>query len=102
VPVPHFGLALSVEQFHALADRLKAAGIKFIIEPHLRFVGKPGEQVLCMLELLCLCTLNSLCLCRAPASWFTGAWHFCTAVVSMADKATAHAPCLICTSIRAD
>jgi hypothetical protein len=45
VPVPHFGLALSVEQFHALADRLKAAGIKFVIEPHLRFVGKPGEQV---------------------------------------------------------
>jgi len=45
VPVPHFGLALTVEQFHALADRLRKAGIKFIIEPHLRFEGMPGEQV---------------------------------------------------------
>lgn len=44
VPVPHFGLALTVEEFHGLADRLKKAGIKFIIEPHLRFKGQPGEQ----------------------------------------------------------
>ncbi|KAL7527312.1 hypothetical protein ACHAWF_002130 [Thalassiosira exigua] len=44
VPVPHFGLALTVEQFHALADRVRKAGIKFIIEPHLRFQGAPGEQ----------------------------------------------------------
>ncbi|KAG2486493.1 hypothetical protein HYH03_014795 [Edaphochlamys debaryana] len=44
VPVPHFGAALSVEGFHALAERLKAHNVKFVIEPHLRFVGKPGEQ----------------------------------------------------------
>jgi extradiol dioxygenase family protein len=44
VPVPHAGLALTVEQFHALADKLKAAGVEFIIEPHLRFQGMPGEQ----------------------------------------------------------
>jgi extradiol dioxygenase family protein len=44
VPVPHFGLALTEDQFHALADRLKNAGIQFIIEPHLRFKGQPGEQ----------------------------------------------------------
>lgn len=44
VPVPHAGLALTVEQFHALADRLREHGIKFIIEPHLRFQGQPGEQ----------------------------------------------------------
>jgi len=44
VPVPHTGLALTVEQFHELAERLKNAGIKFIIEPHLRFQGQPGEQ----------------------------------------------------------
>lgn len=44
VPVPHAGLALTVEQFHALADRLRGAGVKFIIEPHLRFRGAPGEQ----------------------------------------------------------
>jgi extradiol dioxygenase family protein len=44
VPVPHFGLLLSTEDFHALAGRLKAAGIRFIIEPYLRFAGEPGEQ----------------------------------------------------------
>lgn len=45
VPIPHFGLALNVEQFQALAARLTEAGCKFEIEPHLRFEGQPGEQV---------------------------------------------------------
>ena len=45
MPVPHFGLAMSVPEFHALAERVRAAGIKFIIEPHIRFLGQPGEQV---------------------------------------------------------
>lgn len=44
VPVPHAGLALTVEQFHELAERVREAGIKFIIEPHLRFKDAPGEQ----------------------------------------------------------
>jgi uncharacterized protein len=44
VPVPHFGVVLSMEQWHALANRLKAAGVSFGIEPHIRFVGQPGEQ----------------------------------------------------------
>lgn len=45
VPVPHFGAVCpSLEEFHALADSVRAAGVKFIIEPHLRFPGKPGEQ----------------------------------------------------------
>lgn len=44
IPVPHFGLAMTEEEFHALAERLKNAGIKFIVEPHLRFKGQPGEQ----------------------------------------------------------
>ncbi|GFR47958.1 hypothetical protein Agub_g9762 [Astrephomene gubernaculifera] len=44
VPVPHFGAALTVDHFHQLAEQLKAKGIKFVIEPHLRFQGKPGEQ----------------------------------------------------------
>jgi uncharacterized protein len=39
VPVPHCGLALTVDQFHELAARVKKAGVPFIIEPHLRFVG---------------------------------------------------------------
>lgn len=44
VPVPHFGLLLSAEEFHKLAERVRAAGIEFVIDPYLRFEGKPGEQ----------------------------------------------------------
>jgi extradiol dioxygenase family protein len=44
VPVPHYGLVLSVDEFHQLAARVKDNGIPFIIEPHLRFQGMPGEQ----------------------------------------------------------
>ena len=44
VPVPHFGLLLQVAQFHELADRLRAAGTDFVIEPYLRFEGQAGEQ----------------------------------------------------------
>jgi uncharacterized protein len=44
VPVPHFGIVLSMAQWEALAERLKAAGTVFGIEPHIRFVGHVGEQ----------------------------------------------------------
>lgn len=44
VPVPHFGVVLEWEDFHALADRLKAAGVRFAIEPYIRFQGQVGEQ----------------------------------------------------------
>lgn len=44
VPVPHFGLVLDVPAFHALAERLRAAGVEFVIEPYVRFAGQPGEQ----------------------------------------------------------
>lgn len=44
VPVPHFGVVLSMEQWQALAERLRGAGIHFIIEPYLRFRGEAGEQ----------------------------------------------------------
>ncbi|MBN9524726.1 MAG: VOC family protein [Alphaproteobacteria bacterium] len=44
VPVRHFGVILEVDQWHALADKLRAAGIKFIIEPYVRFKGEVGEQ----------------------------------------------------------
>jgi uncharacterized protein len=44
VPVPHFGLALSTAQFHALAGKVRKAGVQFEIEPHVRFEGQPGEQ----------------------------------------------------------
>lgn len=44
VPVPHFGLILSPAQFDELAERVKGAGVKFVIEPYVRFKGEPGEQ----------------------------------------------------------
>ena len=44
VPVPHFGVVLTVPDFHALAARLKAAAVPFGIEPRVRFQGQPGEQ----------------------------------------------------------
>lgn len=44
VPVPHFGVVLTMEEWKALRDRLLAANMDFIIEPRIRFAGKPGEQ----------------------------------------------------------
>ncbi|MEY3703382.1 MAG: hypothetical protein RLZZ561_1002 [Pseudomonadota bacterium] len=44
VPVPHFGVVLTMDQWEGLAARLRAAGIRFGIEPHIRFKGQPGEQ----------------------------------------------------------
>ena len=60
VPMPHFGLILTLpdwramaERLHAtrhattdagVADRLRAAGTEFVLPPHLRFAGQPGEQ----------------------------------------------------------
>jgi extradiol dioxygenase family protein len=44
VPVPHFGVVLPPSDWKALADRLEQAGVEFLIEPHVRFEGQPGEQ----------------------------------------------------------
>ena len=44
VPVRHFGLVLALDDWQALAERLRAAGTRFVIEPHVRFRGQPGEQ----------------------------------------------------------
>lgn len=44
VPVPHFGLVLPMAQWEALAARLREAGVRFEIEPHVRFRGQVGEQ----------------------------------------------------------
>ena len=44
VPVPHFGLVLGMDDWRDLAERLKAAGTRFVIEPGIRFEGEPGEQ----------------------------------------------------------
>lgn len=44
VPVPHFGVILPLPDWHALAERLRAAGVAFVIEPYVRFKGEIGEQ----------------------------------------------------------
>jgi len=44
VPVRHFGAILTLPQWEALAEKLKAAGTRFVIEPNIRFKGQPGEQ----------------------------------------------------------
>ena len=44
VPMPHFGLVLALPDWQALAQRLQARGIEFVLEPHVRFAGEPGEQ----------------------------------------------------------
>ncbi len=44
VPIPHFGVVLTQGDWEALASRLRAAEIRFIIEPYTRFKGEPGEQ----------------------------------------------------------
>lgn len=44
VPVRHFGVILEMNEWEALAEKVTAAGIDFIIEPYVRFKGEPGEQ----------------------------------------------------------
>lgn len=44
VPVPHFGVVLPMDEFAVLAQRIHDAGVEFVIEPHVRFAGLPGEQ----------------------------------------------------------
>jgi uncharacterized protein len=44
VPVPHFGVVLTMADWQALAERVEAAGIGFGIPPQTRFAGLPGEQ----------------------------------------------------------
>ncbi len=44
VPVPHFGVVLTMADWDAMAARVRAAGVTFGIEPHVRFKGQPGEQ----------------------------------------------------------
>ena len=44
VPVRHFGVVLGMADWQALAAKLQAAGTRFVIEPHVRFQGQPGEQ----------------------------------------------------------
>ena len=44
VPVPHCGVVLETDEWTALAERLKQHEVRFVVEPHVRFKGTPGEQ----------------------------------------------------------
>lgn len=44
VPVPHFGVVLTMNKWQLLKERLKSKKINFIIEPYVRFRNLPGEQ----------------------------------------------------------
>jgi extradiol dioxygenase family protein len=45
VPMPHFGAVLGWDEFQCVADRVRQAAIPFIIEPRVRYLGQPGEQL---------------------------------------------------------
>ena len=44
VPMPHFGMVLQLSDWQALAQRLQAAKLDFVLAPQIRFAGEPGEQ----------------------------------------------------------
>jgi len=44
VPMPHFGAVLPWETFHSLAERIRRAGLPFVMAPRIRFAGQRGEQ----------------------------------------------------------
>ncbi len=44
VPMPHLGVILLMDDWNALADRLKQHKVAFVLEPQVRFAGQPGEQ----------------------------------------------------------
>lgn len=44
VPIPHFGVILTMNEWRGLAERVRASGVGFVIEPYVRFEGLPGEQ----------------------------------------------------------
>jgi len=44
VPMPHFGAILGWQEFEAVAGHARAAGVRFVLEPRVRYPGRPGEQ----------------------------------------------------------
>ena len=44
VPMPHFGVVLGLAEWQILEERLRTAGVRFVIPPQVRFKGEPGEQ----------------------------------------------------------
>lgn len=47
VPASHFGAVLEWDAFAPMVERLRAAGVPFLIEPQVRFAGRLGEQITC-------------------------------------------------------
>jgi extradiol dioxygenase family protein len=43
--MPHFGALVPWDEFPRLAERIRAAGHPFVIEPRVRYPGQPGEQM---------------------------------------------------------
>ena len=50
VPASHFGIVMAWEDYRALLSRLTDAGIEFVIDHHVRFGGRPGEQATFFLQ----------------------------------------------------
>ena len=44
VPVPHYGVVLDWAGWEQLVKQLRAADVRFMIEPGVRFAGQAGEQ----------------------------------------------------------
>ncbi len=44
VPLRHFGAILDIDLWKNLSEKLKVAGVEFILEPQIRYKGQRGEQ----------------------------------------------------------
>ncbi|UAJ09351.1 VOC family protein [Glacieibacterium megasporae] len=44
VPLSHFGAIVDWPEWQRLAERIAASGNDFVVTPHVRFAGQPGEQ----------------------------------------------------------
>lgn len=50
IPVPHFGLIMSWEDWHRAVDHMNYIGVSFRISPHIRFKDEASEQATFFLE----------------------------------------------------
>jgi len=50
IPIPHFGLIMSWEDWHRAVDHMNYIGVSFRVSPHIRFKDAPGEQATFFLE----------------------------------------------------
>jgi len=44
IPIPHYGVVLPWNTFKTFSEKLQKNGVRFIIEPYIRFEGQIGEQ----------------------------------------------------------